>query len=144
MKEQNYSNHIRYIKGFHFVTFSFIILLLIASVYSLLATSKENYDLRYSLMFLIITGIFFSIFFYLRIFSLKAQDRAIRAEENLRCYILTGKLFDPKLKISQILAIRFAPDEEFIELYKKSLNENLSANEIKKSIKKWKADNYRV
>ena len=32
---------------------------------------------------------------YARSFALKAQDRAIRAEEQLRHYVLTGKLLDP-------------------------------------------------
>ena len=43
------------------------------------------------------------LFFLCRIFPLKAQDRAIRAEENLRHYALTGKLLDSRLTISQII-----------------------------------------
>jgi len=81
---------------------------------------------------------------YLRIFPLKAQDRAIRAEENLRHYVLTGKLLPPNLKISQIVALRFAPDDEFLHLIEQTLDKNLTQKEIKKEIKNWKSDEYRV
>jgi len=144
MEKQNYSNHRRLVFGFHFITFSLIILLLISSTYSLYASIRGNYEIRYSIMFLITTLIFISLFLYSRSFSLKAQDRAIRAEENLRHFVLTRKLIDPKLTMSQIIALRFAPDEEYIELAQKAVNENLSSTEIKKSVKNWKSDNHRV
>jgi hypothetical protein len=75
---------------------------------------------------------------------LKAQDRAIRAEENLRHYVLTGKLLPPNLKISQIVALRFAPDDEFLPLIEQTLDKNLTQKEIKKEVKNWKSDEYRV
>ena len=84
------------------------------------------------------------MFFYSRVFALKAQDRAIRAEENFRHYLLTGNIFDSKITLPQILALRFASDEEFTELTKKAAAENLSSDEIKKLIKNWRADNYRA
>ncbi len=82
--------------------------------------------------------------FYARSFALIAQDRAIKAEENFRHYLLTGKALDSKLTVRQIIGLRFASDEEFSELAKKAVAENLSENAIKKSIKNWKEDNYRV
>jgi hypothetical protein len=81
---------------------------------------------------------------YLRSFALKAQDRAIRAEENLRHFVLTGKLLPSQLRMSQIIALRFAPDAEFINLAEKAVKENLSNKEIKLSIQNWKADWNRV
>jgi hypothetical protein len=57
-------------------------------------------------------------------FALRAQDRAIRAEENLRHFILTGKPFDSRLRMSQIIALRFAPDDEFPGWQKKLLKKN--------------------
>lgn len=82
--------------------------------------------------------------YFARAFALKAQDRAIRAEENLRHFVLSGKLLDSRLKISQIIALRFASDEEFIALAIKAVDENLSNKEIKQLIKNWKGDYYRV
>lgn len=144
MEEQNYSNHKRYVKGYHFVTFSIIVLIFTLSAVSLINAISNKEHIINSLILLLSSVTLILIFFYMRIFALKAQDRAIRAEENLRHYILTGNTFDPALTISQILALRFAPDEEFKELAERAVSDNLSSTEIKKSIKKWKADNYRV
>jgi hypothetical protein len=84
------------------------------------------------------------LFFIARLFPLKAQDRAIRAEENLRHYVMTGKLLDPKLTIRQIIGLRFASDQEFVELAGRAVEENLSEDAIKKAVKNWRADTYRV
>lgn len=56
------------------------------------------------------------LFFFCRLFPLKAQDRAIRAEENLRHYVLTGNLLDSGLTMRQVIGRRFASDDEFIAL----------------------------
>ena len=82
--------------------------------------------------------------YFARAFALKAQDRAIRAEENLRHFSITGKLLDKRLTINQIIALRFASDEEFVLLAQKAADENISAKEIKMSIKNWRGDYYRV
>lgn len=82
--------------------------------------------------------------FYARSFALKAQDRAIRAEENLRYFSMTGKLLDNRLTISQIIALRFASDEEFVSLAQTAVSQNLSGKQIKQEIKNWRGDYYRV
>ena len=82
--------------------------------------------------------------YFARAFALKAQDRAIRSEENLRHFVLCGKLLDSKLKITQIIALRFASDEEFIALAMRAADENLTNKEIKQLIKNWRGDYYRV
>jgi len=97
-----------------------------------------------ALLFELIGISLFFAYFLFRSFSLKAQDRAIRAEENLRYFVLTGKLLDKTLSISQIIALRFAPDEEFIPLVDTAIKDNLSNTEIKKTIKNWKADHHRA
>ncbi len=144
MKDQNYKNHRRLLAGYHGFTFVIAVTLLVLSIYSLYASLKDHYDLRYSIMFVLTAILFNLIFYYARAFALKAQDRAIRAEENLRHFVLTGKLFDKNLNTSQILALRFAPDEEFPELTAKAVKENLTNDAIKQSVKNWKADHYRV
>lgn len=82
--------------------------------------------------------------YFARAFALKAQDRAIRAEENLRHFAMTGKLLDKRLTISQVIALRFASDEEFVSLAQKAADGNISAKDIKTSIKNWRGDYYRV
>ena len=144
MSTQNYANHRKYVIGYHFITFTIAFLLLIISIYNFYLAVNGTGDMRYGVMFLLISFIIISMFFYSRIFALKAQDRAIRAEENFRHYLLTGNIFDSKITLPQILALRFASDEEFTELTKKAAAENLSSDEIKKLIKNWRADNYRA
>ncbi|MBK7253345.1 MAG: hypothetical protein IPI04_05335 [Ignavibacteria bacterium] len=144
MKEQNYKNHRRLVAGYHGLTFFISVALLVLSIYSLYASLRDHYDLRYSIMFFLTAILFNLMFYYARSFALKAQDRAIRAEENLRHFVLTGKVLDKDLKTSQILALRFAPDEEFPDLTAIALKDNLNNDAIKQSVKNWKADNYRV
>ena len=80
------------------------------------------------------------LFCFARVFSLKAQDRAIRAEQNLRYFASTGKLLDSRLTIRQIVGLRFASDDEFAALAKRAADEGLSEDDIKRAVKKWNAD----
>src|SRR5512147_84421 len=142
MSEQNFKNHGRYIFLWHIVTPLAILFVLIGSIITFI---HSDGNLRHaSIMLIVISLILLILFWYARSFALKAQDRAIRAEENLRHFILTGKPFDSRIRMSQVIALRFAPDEEFVELAKKAVEKNLSQKEIKQEIKNWKADHYRV
>ena len=142
MKEQNFNNHSQMVPGFHYLTFGGIIALLGGSINYLLKSSAEN---KYLAALLVLTSVvFILIAWFTRIFALKAQDRAIRAEENLRHFVLTGKLLPSSLSVGQIVALRFAPDAEFPALAEKAATGNLSQKEIKQSIQNWKADFYRV
>ena len=80
----------------------------------------------------------------LRTYALQVQDRVIRTEEQFRYYRLTGKDLDGRLSLKQIIALRFAPDEEFPVLVERTLAENLTPNEIKKAVQNWRADHHRV
>jgi hypothetical protein len=81
---------------------------------------------------------------FVRVFPLKAQDRAIRAEEQLRHYLLAGKLLDTRLTMRQIVALRFASDGEFVVLAQRAVDQSLSPDAIKREVKQWRADTYRV
>lgn len=81
---------------------------------------------------------------YTRFFALKAQDRAIRSEENLRYFAITGNLLDSKLTMGQIVALRFAPNNEFVDLAHRAVSEDMKPSDIKKAIQNWKADHSRV
>ncbi|MFM9908993.1 MAG: DUF6526 family protein [Chitinophagaceae bacterium] len=142
MPKQNYKNHSRIIPLWHYITLAVIIAVLIGSIVNLVKSSKEN--LYSASLLTAISLILASIFWYARAFALKAQDRAIRAEENLRHFALTGKLLDKRLRTSQIIALRFAPDHEFIELVQKAIDNKLRSGEIKKSVVSWKPDHHRV
>jgi apolipoprotein N-acyltransferase len=142
MKTQNFSNHSRLVAGWHGLTFFTMLAFWIGSFVNLAHASGPE---LYSASLLCVAGfIFLCLFLFVRMFALKAQDRAIRAEENLRHFVLTGKLLPVSLRIGQIIALRFAADEEFVGLAVKAASENLSSKEIKQSITNWKADTYRV
>jgi hypothetical protein len=144
MKTQNYANHHRYIATYHGVLFALILLSLIGSCVNL-AKSWGDHSRLYSAALLVIVFICFGLLcVYARMFALKAQDRAIRAEENLRHFVMTGKLLDSRLTIRQIIGLRFAGDDEFVALARRAADENLSADDIKKAVKNWRADYYRV
>ena len=82
--------------------------------------------------------------FLIRQFVCKVQDRVVRAEENLRHFVMTGRLLNPSLTMNQIIALRFASDDEFLTLCEKALEEDLSSKDIKLAIQKWRADHHRV
>ena len=142
MNEQNFKNHSRLVLGWHGLTFFSILALLVGSIINLVHSAKEN--LYYASLICLVAFIFALFFIYVRVFVLKVQDRAIRAEEGLRCFILTGKPLDSKLTIQQIIALRFAPDEEYLDLMAKALQENLGNKQIKQAIKNWKGDYHRA
>jgi Family of unknown function (DUF6526) len=142
MKEQNFRNHSRYIILWTFITPLILIAILGGSIVNLIhADAHTHYS---AALILLISVVLIIVYWYARRFALVAQDRAIRAEENLRYFILTGKPFDSRLRMSQIIALRFAPDDEFPGLAKKAIEENLRSKEIKAAIQKWKADHHRV
>ena len=142
MSEQNYQNHGRYIFMWHYLSGAAVIAVVIGSVINLVNSAKAN---LYSASLLVaVSLILASIFWYARAFALRAQDRAIRAEENFRHFILTGKPLDSHLRMRQIIALRFANDEEFLALTKKAAEEGLTPKAIKQSIKNWKADHHRA
>jgi Family of unknown function (DUF6526) len=144
MKEQNYSNHSRLVKGFHGVT-AVAITALIAGSFVNLYHSFQQKDNLYSASLICLAGfIMVLLFWYIRSFPLKAQDRAIRAEEGLRYFILTGKPLDSRLRLSQIIALRFASDAEFPSLADRAVTEGMTSSAIKKAIQHWRADYHRV
>jgi len=68
-------------------------------------------------------------------------------EMRFRYYVLTQQRLEDveqKLSFGQVAALRFASDEELPALLKRAVDENLSPDAIKKSIKNWVADDMRV
>jgi hypothetical protein len=112
MQEQNYQNHRKLDPVFHIVLLAIIIYLIVQSIINLVGAFSNNNNKAQAVMFFFIAIALAISYIKIRTFPIKAQDRAIRAEENLRYFTLTGKLLDKNLKISQIIALRFAPDHE--------------------------------
>jgi len=140
--EQNYKNHIRLIPVWHYVMAPLLLAFLIGSIVNLVhADAHTHYS---AALLCLLSFMLIVIYWYARLFALKAQDRAIRAEENFRHYLLTGKPFDKEIRLGQIIALRFASDEEMPALAKRAIEEKLSQKQIKQAIQNWRADYNRV
>ncbi len=144
MKQQDFSNHARFVKGFHGLTFLLLLAILVLAIINLVHVMGEPFWVVSGMLPLLTAIVLILIAFYARAFALKAQDRAIRAEENLRHFILTGKPLPAALKMGQIIAIRFAPDEELVQLAALAAKDNMAPVDIKKTIVNWRADHNRA
>jgi NADH:ubiquinone oxidoreductase subunit 2 (subunit N) len=144
MPDQNYSNHRQYVPIFHRVLLPVLFLTVIGSIVNLVESWGDPTRLYSASLIVVLSvcGLFTA--FFARVFSLKAQDRAIRAEENLRHFAMTGKLLDARLTVRQVVALRFASDGEFVALAQRAAAENLTSDAIKNAIKTWRPDTYRV
>jgi hypothetical protein len=141
---QNYANHGRIDPGFHRVLIPALALTLLAAIINVVHSFGVPERFHVSATLLALTACVLAAALYARIYALKAQDRAIRADENLRHYVLTGKLLDPRLSVKQVVALRFASDAELAALAARAAGSSLSPKAIKQAIKTWRADDYRV
>jgi hypothetical protein len=142
MTEQQFANHARMHPLYHYVTAPLVLVGLIGSIVNLVNAEPSNF---YSASLIVLAFvILLFIGAMLRTYALKAQDRAIRAEESLRYFILTGKAIDTRLRMGQIVALRFASDDEFVALAEKAAAEGLSGKQIKQLIQQWRPDYRRI
>lgn len=145
MKEsspQNLKNHGRLDPSFHIVTFfALVVNLVVAIVYMV-------HHLRfYSAWLVFLSIVVFVPYFKLRLYPLKVQDRVIRLEERLRLQALAPSEWHAqiyRLTEDQLIGLRFASDDEVVELAKDALEHKLNRKQIKERIKNWRADNWRV
>jgi hypothetical protein len=144
MATQTHANHRRTVPLFHRFLLPVLALTLIGACVNLYQSLADHQRLYSASLIVVLTVCLVFASLYARIFALRAQDRAIRAEENLRHFAMTGKLLDPRLGIRQVIALRFAPDGEFPLLARRAAEENLTPDAIKRSIKEWRADFDRV
>lgn len=82
-----------------------------------------------------------------RSYALKVQDRVIRLEERLRLLsVLPAALHADVMQLSeqQLIALRFASDNELTTLAQRTLRERLGAKQIRALIKDWRPDTWRV
>ncbi len=143
MKQQDYSNHRQYVPGFHFLLSSLIIAICIMSVVSLAQVWDKEQWLRGGVIPVVTSFSMLLMYWYVRRFPTVVQDRAIRAEESLRHYILSGKPIDSRLTTGQVVALRFAGDDELLALTERVIKEGMTPDAIKKAIKNWRADDSR-
>jgi hypothetical protein len=146
MTDQNYKNHQKFVPGFHFVTFGILVLNLLGALWRLF--TGTGLPLPDRIWGVVMAVALLLLAWYARIFPLRVQDRVIRLEERLRLAQLLPPDLAPRigeLRTGQLLALRFASDEEVPELTRKVLAENLqNREEIKKLIRHWRPDHLRA
>lgn len=83
-----------------------------------------------------------------RTYATKLQDRIIRTEMKIRMRDVLdadlAKRAEAELSVGQLIALRFASDAELPELTRKAMDEHLAKADIKKLVKDWQGDYYRV
>lgn len=143
--KQNYDNHTRWYIPHHVFFYGAMGLCFISSIYLFFHYPAHKWE------WLAIAFVFFCLgwlsYMVRQHYALGNQNRIVRLEMRLRYYQLTQKSFEEKeyaLSFGQIAALRFAPDEEFLPLLDRVLKENLSPDDIKKSINHWLPDEMRV
>ena len=140
---QSYDNHTRWHAPFHF--FLAPVLLTNVIVHIVQLVRGFNLDNGWALVVSIALVVLAAL---VRVNPLRAQDRVIRLEENLRYYQLLPEELARRaasLTTAQTVALRFAPDEELEGLVRAVLEGRLrKPDEIKRAIKSWRADTLRV
>ncbi|TXD79682.1 DUF6526 family protein [Algoriphagus ratkowskyi] len=145
LKTQNFENHAKYYPLHHFFILPLALIFLGWTVVRMDFSNSEA--ISDSLYQFLLAFTLFLISYLPRIYALKNQNRIIRLEMRQRFHEITGTQFYEKEKLlnsAQIIALRFAGDEELLPLMDKAVKENTSPKEIKKNIKNWKADHHRV
>ena len=140
---QTFENHTRIVPAYHMGAFGILVINLLWSGYRLVRSFSAD-----SVVALLLAFALLIIFFYARTFALKVQDRVILLEMRLRLEKLLLPDLRPRIPDftpGQLIALRFASDEELPELARKVLSENLTDRKtIKKMIKRWNPDYLRA
>jgi hypothetical protein len=139
---QTLANHVRIDPPFHyFVLPVFVISWIVSIVFLVRHPGFLHFWIVIFNTALIVAAIRF------RQYALKVQDRVIRLEERLRLATLLPESLRPQianLRERQFIALRFASDQEVPALVERALAANLAPADIKKLIKDWRPDYWRV
>jgi len=143
-KTQSFTNHAQFVPAYHFFTSPMALIFVIWSVKRLI--SNPGADTAYMLVGALAL---FGVVAVSRLSPLRAQDRLIRLEEQLRyTRLLPADLatraqatFSPR----HYIALRFASDAELASLVETVIKSPaLTGKEIKSKIKTWRPDTFRV
>ena len=142
-KPQSFENHTRIVPAYHMVAFPILVINLLWSLYRVLRNFSVDAVIGLLLAFALVI-----IFLFARLFTLTVQDRVIRLEMRLRLEKLLQPDLQPRipdLTVTQLVALRFASDEELPALTRRVLTENITDRKtIKQMIQKWVPDNLRA
>lgn len=144
MSMQSFKNHLKFYPAHHFIFYPISTLLFGYTVYLAFTETEKTVWIMLSLLIVMIAWLSYMMRQH---YALMLQDRIIRLELRYRYFALTGEhleVLEEKLRDRQLFALRFCSDEELPAMVQKTVDENLSGNKIKQSIRNWKADQHRV
>jgi len=139
-KPQNLQNHTRFVPPFHMFVLPVFMVNAGGSIYYLI---KFGISYR-SVMGVLMAFALLTFALYARLFALTVQDRVIRLEMRLRMQQLlppdlTARI--PEFEVGQLVALRFASDEELPGLARKVFDEKMTDRKaIKKLVRNWQPD----
>ncbi len=140
---QTFANHTRWQPPLHFFVLPVMLINVIWSIVLFVKAPGPT-----SGWWIIVSLALLVLVFFVRLNPLKAQDRLIRLEEKLRYQqILSPALCQQTSTLTpgQIIALRFAGDDELEELVGAALTGKFAKDsDIKRAIKHWRADTFRV
>lgn len=145
MEIQNYKNHRKFYPAHHFIYLPLLFLLEVFGIYKVFSDVENK--LTWTLFSVVLFLILYLAIMTRQHYALGLQNRLVRLEFKQRYFEIFNKRSDEvegKLSFSQIAALRFAYDDEFKNLLNKALEENLSGDQIKKSIRNWRPDQHRI
>jgi hypothetical protein len=139
---QTLKNHAKLDPLFHFALAWVVLINLIVAI--TFVVHRRDF---YAAWFLVLSIAALGALFRLRQYPLKVQDRVIRLEERLRLQALAPAEWHAqiyRLTEDQLIGLRFASDDEVVELAKQALEHNLNRKQIKQRIQSWRPDEWRV
>jgi hypothetical protein len=139
---QSLKNHARLDPIYHFILSAVLLVNLIVAIVALVM--RPNFQ---HVWVIVLSLAAILLWLRLRQYPLKVQDRVIRLEERLRLQALAPAEWHTqiyRLTEDQLIGLRFAADDEVVELAKKALEENLTRKQIKERIRSWRPDNWRI
>ncbi|MBX7246501.1 MAG: hypothetical protein K1X53_13470 [Candidatus Sumerlaeaceae bacterium] len=139
---QSFKHHLRFHPYFHFFAFPLLMISVIACIVNAAMGGAHTHWVLALLAMAV--GLIAPM---IRLNALTVQDRLIRLEVALRYATLAGEPFDKiasRLSKRQIIALRFASDAELVDLARKAAAEGTTPKEIKRSIKDWRVDDWRL
>ena len=141
-KPQSFKSHGRFDPLYHFfLTWIFLANIIVAIVYA------AHHTCFYSVWIVVMSIAAFLLLIKMRLYPLKVQDRVIRLEERLRLQALAPSEWHSqiyRLSEDQLIGLRFAADDEVVELAKQALEHHLTRKQIKERIRDWRPDYWRV
>ena len=140
MPEQSFKNHA------HRPTETGILWLLSIIALVLIVQQFRGADTR-DWAILVLTLAMFLVGWISRLYIVRLQDRIIMLEMKVRAAEVLPAGQDAalaRLTKRQIVALRFASDEELGALLDRAVRENMTAKDIKAAVKTWRPDPYRT